>query len=251
MWNIFKPDEGRWYQWKLCGAEAYLRKTGIEWQSSFKALPFYKLEGFCGLFNGEAPSSQLAVASAWGTGEWVSLRPYLPTPYFVTPRKPVRLFTGHEAHFTVDLPPLFKIECGPDLALAEFMPYTLSKAWFGESTSEGSLYLSLPHALKTLPADNDEHLASLARCTITVRNTAKTAFDLRYLAIYPRLLSVYAQDGCLLTDWLEFEYTGSDLKMNVKQPSGKPTLLTAGVKTDPGDEFLRRSMDIIHHIARF
>ncbi|MDR2418909.1 MAG: hypothetical protein LBD79_07620 [Treponema sp.] len=250
MWNIFKPDEGRWYQWKLCGAEAYLRKTGIEWQSSFKVLPFYKLEGICGLFNGEAPSSELAVSSAWGVGERISLRPYLPMPYFVTLRKPVRLLTGHEARFTVDLPPLFKIECCPDIALTEFMPYTLSKTWFGENTSEGSLYLSLPNALRPWATEDDERPASLARCAITVRNTAKNAFDLRYLAIYPRPLSIYAHYGSLLTDELEFEYTGSDFKMNVKQPGGKPSLLTAGVKTDPGDELLRRSMDIIHHITR-
>ncbi|MDR2536710.1 MAG: hypothetical protein LBC46_00220 [Treponema sp.] len=250
MWNIFKPDEECWYQWKLCGAEAYLRKTGIEWQSSFKALPLYKLEGSCGLFNEQAPSSELAVASTWVAGEWVSMRPYLPTPYFVTLGKPVRLLTGHEARFIVDLPPLFKFECGPDITLAEFMPYTLSKAWFGENTSEGSLYLSLPNALTPWSDQNDEQPASLARCAITVKNTAKTAFDLSYLVIYPRPLSIYAHHGYLLTDQLELEYTGNDLKVNVKQPKGKPTMLTSGIKTDPGDELFRRSMDIIHHITR-
>ncbi|MDR1400469.1 MAG: hypothetical protein LBJ41_11145 [Treponema sp.] len=250
MWNIFKPDEECWYQWKLCGAEAYLRKTGIEWQSSFKSLPFYKLDGTCGLFNGRAPSSEYVVASAWGVGERVSLRPYLPAPYFATTRTPVRLLAGHEARFIVDLPPLFKLECCPDIALAEFMPYTLSKTWFGENTSEGDLYLSLVNALMPWSDGNNEHPASLARCDITVRNMAKSAFDLSYLVIYPRLLSIYMEHGRLLTDHLELEYTGSDLKMNVKQPNGKPAMLTAGVKTDPGDELFRRSMDIIHHITR-
>jgi hypothetical protein len=251
MWNTFKPDEGRWYHWKLCGAEAYLRKNGVEWQSSFKSLPLYKLDGVSGLFDGQAPSSDLAVAAAWGAGERVSLRPYLPMAYFVTLREPARLFTGHEARFIVDLPPLFKIECCPDIALSEFMPYTLSKTWFGEDTSEGSLYLSLPNALIPWSVRGDDYPAPLARCPITVRSTAKNAFNLSYLVIYPRPLSIYAHHGRLLTDQLELEYTGSDFKMNVKPPNGNLTMLTAGVKTDPGDELFRRSMDIIHHITRF
>jgi hypothetical protein len=251
MWNIFKPDEGSWYQWKLCGAEAYLRKTGNEWQNSFKALPLYKAAGACGLFNGQAPAEELALASTWGVGEWVSLRPFLPMPYCVTPQKPARLFTGHEARFFVDLPPLLKIECGSEIALAEFMPYTVSKTWFGENTGEGSLYLSLPHALISWGDGNDEHPATLARCPITVRNTAKSVFNLAYLVVYTKPLSIYVQHGCLLTDQLELEYTGNDFKMNVKQPNGSPMLLTPGIKAEPSDELFRRSMDIIHHITRF
>jgi hypothetical protein len=251
MWNTFKPDDGRWYRWKLCGAEAYLRKTAHQWQSAFKTIPFYELRGLSCVPDHSAPPLDLSVASAWGAGERVSLRPYLATPYVATLRENARLFSGATASFVVDLPPLLKIECCPDVALAEAMPFTLSKTWFGADPAEGSLYFSLPKAVLPLANVTEERPAPLVRCAITLKNTAKTSFDLRYLVIQPKSLSIYTHEGRLIADSLELEYNGIDLKMTVReQRNAAYTLLTAGVKTDLGEEFIHWGVDIIKNLTR-
>jgi hypothetical protein len=260
MWNTFKPEDGLWYRWRLCGAEVYLRKIVNEWQSAFKTIPFYELSGISIAPDNEAPPANLSIASTWGVDGRVSLRPYLPMPYFTTLREKTRILPGVTVPFIVDMPPLLKIECSPNIALAEAMPYEVSKTWFGDDTTTGNLYYSLPGAVHlavsdtvgvATVSDTADYPAALVRCAITLRNTSKLPFDLRYLLIYPKSLSIYVHGWHLVTDSLEFEYTGTDLKMNVrKQQTADCALLTAGSKADPGEEFMRWSVDIIKNLTR-
>jgi hypothetical protein len=251
MWNTFKPQDGLWYRWKLSGAEVYIRKTANEWQSAFKTIPFYQLNGASCPPDNNAPPHDLSIASTWGVDGRVSLRPYLPLPYFTTLHEKTRILPGVTVPFIVDLPPLLKIECSPNIALAEAMPYEVSKTWFGDDTTTGCLYYSLPSAVLPAASDAADYPAALVRCAITLKNTSKLPFDLRYLLIYPKSLSIYARGSQLVSDNLDFEYTGTDLKMNVlKQQTAGRALLTVGSKADPGEEFMRWSVDIIKNLTR-
>jgi hypothetical protein len=257
MWDSFIPKDKVWYRWNLNGAFAYLRKDGDTWQTAFKSIAFQNITRD---FQGpeEADPPDVPVFFTWGKGLKVVLHPYLSAkPYLVTVKEKARVLPGIEGHFITVLPPIIKFELGPDAVLSEAMPFILPETWFGSDTVFGEKCLSLPGGLYPHPIGQSVEpmcFRALICCEIFVKNTSKTVFDLERLAIYPEPLNVYTHDGYLLSDSLELEFLGADLKVDVSQAKSESKgykIISSGTKSGVGDILVRRSVDIIKNITKF
>lgn len=259
MWDFFEPEEGRWYRWRLDGAAAFLRKSGEEWRSAFRTIPFQnRFPGAGGPEPCDGPGD-LDVSIAVAPGSRVALRPHLgELPYLVAARNDVTVMPGAEARFDIELPPEFRFELEGGTVLARHMPFSLSQAWFGDKTA-GTLCLSLPVALDPrcrgertsgAPASGDSAFRALASCEIVLRNGSRAPIRAKRLAIYSELLDVYDCGGSLATDSAVVDsLADGDLKMGVgRRPEGGRAL-TGGPKRGISELLVRKGVGFLRSIA--
>lgn len=269
MWNYFLPKENSWYQWRLDGGRAFLRKHGEEWRIAFIPGGYNELVSDSG---GPEPVEQPgapAVSIVVGNGKKVALRPHFAiNPYVITIRNEVRLLPGAEARFTVALPPLLRFELENGTILAEKQLFSLSPTWFGDKES-GTLCLSLPLLLdpqckgevETLEhTDNNTSVhtisqfgkyKSLIHCDILVRNSSKDELDLKQFAIFTNLMNIYEQDGMLMSDTVLIDTTNDGgLKMSAQEGPHKGwKKIHAGNKAGLSEVFIRRGINFLKVIT--
>jgi len=269
MWNYFAPKEMTWYQWRLDGGRAYMRKNGEEWRIAFLQGDYLEIEPNSG---GPEPVEQpglAAVSFAVGSGKRVALRPHFANkPYVITVRNEVRLLPGAEARFSVALPPLLRFELEDGTVLAEKQLFNLSPTWFGDKES-GDLCLSLPLMLdpqckgkvETLEAtdgntsvDNLSKLSkckALIHCDMVVRNSTKNELDLKRLAIFTDLMSIYEQDGMLLSDTVLIDTTNEGgLRMRVDESSHRNMKkIHTGNKSGLSEQLVRHGVNFLKVIT--
>jgi hypothetical protein len=253
MWDPFKPKDNTWYWWRLNGAAAYLRKEGELWQTAFTIIPFQERNVDFGGPEEHAPPDSLAITHAWGTGQEVSLHPYLSAqPYLLTVKEQMRIAPGQGVSFIATLPPVLKFELASDTVLSEAMPFALPQTWFGSDTMTGAFCHALTGGLFPSPIKQAETSAALISCEILVKNNAKTMFELKNFAVYPEPLNVYLYQGRLIADTLELDFWGTEQKTTigpVKEEDYK--MLSAGIKSGMGETLARWSVDIIKNITGF
>ncbi|AEJ18619.1 hypothetical protein [Gracilinema caldarium] len=269
MWDYFTPNEITWYQWRLDGGRAYLRKNGEEWRLAFIAGTYMEVLPDSG---GPEPVEQpgnAEVAFAVGKGKKIALRPHFAKqPYLITVRNEIRLLPGAEAHFTVALPPLLRFELEDGTVLAEKQLFNLSPTWFGDKES-GNLCLSLPLKLdpqckgevETLKStDGNTGIDTLSRtseckslihCDIMVRNSTKNELDLKRLAIFTDLMSIYEQHGMLLGDTVLIDTTSEGgLRMSVDEGTHRSRKkVHEGNKSGLSELLVRRGMNFLKVIT--
>jgi len=227
MWDYFKPENAKWYQWNLDGASVHLRKNGDEWRSVFSQVRFQDLRSNAsGPVLGEPPEGTVPLFSV-ASGHNVALRPHFGVqPYLIIARNDVRILGGAEARFDVALPVLVRFELENGDSLGEGMPFALSNTWFGDKTS-GSLCWSIPTELdprcsgeQDLYPNSSAKYKSLLRCEIIVRNDSKIPLDLKRLAIYTDMLNIYEESGALVTDCVHVDgLSDGGLRMRVVEAS--------------------------------
>jgi len=251
MWHPFKPQNAVWYCWRLNGAAAYLRKDRETWRIAFKTILFrdLDLDGGTGGPEPEDPPGDLPVIRAWGIGEKVFLHPFLcDKPYVLTMGEKLRIAPGQECRFTAALPPLLKFELERGKALAEEMPFTMSKTFFGPDTMHGEICHSLPAVLGDDAAANQN--SALIHCEIILTNKTKTMFEPERIEVDPQQLNVYLCDDRLITDALEIDFLDTSCKLRIGKAKGKnQRLVSAGAKHGVGESFARKSVDIIKNIT--
>lgn len=222
MWDFFEPQDRQWYRWALAGAEAYVRKNGDEWRIAFQSIPYERIQAASVGPEAVAAPDLPSVAFVVGRGRKLALRPRLSEmPYLIVARDDVRILPGAEARFQVALPPLVRFELEDGQILGEAMPFILSNTWFGDK-SGGTLCLSMPTALDPRCRGEVEDTAdsapsaacggadafqgdlernrALIHCEIVVRNGSKAVVDLKRLAIYTDLLSLYLHEDMIHSD---------------------------------------------------
>ena len=260
MWDFFEPEDTKWYQWRLDGARAYARKNGEEWRLAF--VPVALLDAFSdsGGPDGIEPPDALTYSFVVANGRSIALRPFLSKmPYLVVARNDIRILPGSEALFDVSLPPMVRFELEGGIVLQESLPFNVSMTWFGDKTA-GSLCLSLPKALD--PHCRDEKacspegasgmlLKSLIQCSLLVRNESKAPMELKRLAIYTDMLSIYEKDGVLSTDTvLVHGLADGALKMGLHEAgSDKGRKLTSGTTVGISDLLIRQGMHFLRTIT--
>lgn len=242
MWDFFEPQDRRWYRWALSGAEAYIRKNGDEWRIAFESIPYGRIQAVsAGPEVVDAPDL-VGIAFVVGRGRRMALRPRLSEmPYVIVARDDVRILPGSEARFRVALPPLMRFELEDGQVLGEAMPFSLSNTWFGDK-SGGTLCLSMPTVLDPRCRGEVEDAAAsvmalscgeseasqgalernqaLIHCEIVVRNGSKAVVDLKRLAIYTDLLSLYMHEGLLYSDTVLVDsLADGGLRMGVEERS--------------------------------
>jgi hypothetical protein len=260
MWDFFEPEEMRWYQWRLDGARAYARKNGDEWRIA--VVPVYLLDSDADSGGPEVvePPSALSYAFVVAKGRTIALRPLLSTmPYLVFARNDIRILPGSEAFFDVSLPPVVRFELDGGIVLHESLPFNVSRTWFGDKTS-GSLCLSLPTALDPRCRDEKDsspgnasgiRKKSLIQCSLLVRNESKAPMELKRLAIYTDMLSIYEKDGSLSTDTvLVHGLADGALKMGIHEGGpDKGRRLTPDAAVGISDLLIRQGMHFLHTIT--
>ena len=249
IWHPFKPENAVWYRWRLNGAAAYLRKDRDSWRIAFKTIPLRDLDDGIGGPEAEEPPEDLPIIRAWGTGEKVFLHPYLcDKPYVLSMGEKLRIAPGQHCRFTVALPPILRFELEREKVLAEEMPFTLSKTFFGQDTMHGIICHSLPAFLGDAAAA--ERTTSLIHCDVVITNKTKTVLEPERIEIDPAPLNVYAHDDRLVTDLLEIDFLEADCRLRIGKVGGRNRrLVSAGVKHGAGESLARRSMDIIKNIT--
>ncbi|MDR2485898.1 MAG: hypothetical protein LBD55_10970 [Treponema sp.] len=253
MWDPFKPKDSIWYCWRLNGAGAYLRKDGEIWRIAFNIIPFYERNHDFRGPDAEEPPESLPVTRTWGPGEEVSLHPYLSAePYILRVREKVAIAPGQSAYFTAVLPPVVRFESAPETVLAETMPITLPKTWFGPDTMNGEFGHSLTGGILPHNAGQETPPSLFIHGKILIKNSAKTMFELEHFVVYPEPLNIYVYKDRLISDTLELDFFGTDQKTTVGQPKeGDYRLISPGIKSGVGETIARRSVDIIKNITRF
>jgi hypothetical protein len=269
MWNYFAPKEITWYQWRLDGGRAFLRKNGEEWRLAFMAGTYMDMVPDAGGPEPVEHPGVAAVSFAVGSGKKVALRPHFANkPYLITVRNEVRLLPGAEARFSVALPPLLRFELEDGTVLAEKQLFNLSPTWFGDKES-GNLCLSLPLMLdpqckgevETLEATDGNtgvdnltkvsNCKALIHCDMVVRNSTKNKLDLKRLAIFTDLMSIYEQDGMLLSDTVLIDTTiEGGLRMSVDEgPHKNRKKVHAGNRSGLSELLVRRGMNFLKVIT--
>ena len=249
MWTPFVPENAVWYRWRLNGAAAYLRRDRDSWRIAFRTIPLRELdEGIGGPETGDPPVD-LPTIRAWGTGEKVFLHPYLcDRPYVLTMGEKLRIAPGQQCRFSAALPPLLKFELDREKVLAEEMPFTLSKTFFGPDTMQGAICHSLPASLGD--DATAERTGALIHCEVVITNKTKTVLEPERVEVDPQPLNVYVNDDRLVSDALEIDFLETDCRLRVGKACGRNRrLVSAGVKYGAGGTFARRSMDIIKNIT--
>lgn len=253
MWNPFKPKDSIWYRWRLNGAGAYLRKEGKLWQTAFKTLPFQDQNTDFGGPEEQAPPDSLAISHAWGTGQEISLHPYLSAkPYLLTIKEKLRIAPGQGLAFTVTLPPVLRFEWASDAVLSEAMPFTFPQTWFGSDTMTGVFCHAITEGPFSRAVKLEKSPSALISCEILVKNNTKTVFDLETFAVYPQPLTVYLAQGRLITDTLALDVWGTEQKTSIGPvKEGDYHILSPGLKSGAGETFARRSVALIKNITGF
>jgi len=266
MWHYFKPKNAVWYCWRLNGAAAYLRKDREAWRIAFRTIPFGDRDDVFGGPETEAPPETLPIIHAWGSGESVFLHPYLSgRPYVLRLRERLRVAPGRQCRFTVALPPLLRFELAPENVLAEEMPFLMSKTFSGPDLMSGEICHSLPLVFACdLAAQTTHHLtatmtvplatpavpSAFVFCDVVVKNNTRTALEPERIIVHPEPLSVYVHRDRLVTDTLELDYSETDCKPRVNHfGNAGYRLVSAGVRYRAGENFARRSADIIKDIT--
>jgi len=251
MWNPFEPENAVWYRWRLNGAAAYLRRDRDAWRIAFRTILFrdVDLDDGIGGPEPEDPPADLPVIRAWGSGEKVFLHPYLcDKPYVLTMGEKLRIAPGQQCRFTATLPPLLKFELEKEKALAEEMPFTMSKTFFGSDTMNGQICHSLP----AFPDDDAaaSQASALIHCEVVLTNKTKTMLEPERVEVDPERLNVYVRDDRLVTDALELDFLDANCKLKIGRIKGRgQRLVSVGAKFGAGEIFARKSMDIIKNIT--
>ncbi len=262
MWKYFEPEEAQWYQWRLHGSHAYLRKNGDEWRMAFFPVEFQELRPESGGPLPCDPPESAPIVFAVAHGTRIALRPRLSElPYLIIARNDIRILPGADARFNVALPPVihFEMENGP--SLGETMPFILSKTWFGDKTG-GSLCLSMPTALdprcrgekeekEPVNTWDTENFRSLVHCEINVRNESKVPVNLERVAIFTDLINIYESDGILTTDLVVVNsMADGGLKMSVeeKRQLGARKLVS-GSRVGTSELLVRRGVNFLRTIT--
>ncbi len=240
MWNFFEPTEARWYSWSLDGAILWMRKNGEEWRFALKSIPFKQIEHDTHGPDSTEPPEATEVSLSVARGKRVALRPYPSSmPYLVAARNDVKIHAGTEAWFTIALPPLFRVELESGTVLFEASPFFTTTTWFGDKTS-GNLCLSLPIDLDPECRNENGDLVdsatkesleraahylscrSLIHCRIAVKNHSKEALEVKRLAIFTNLMSVYEKDDTLVSDTIVITATADgSLQTNIDDTGTK------------------------------
>ncbi|MDR3343682.1 MAG: hypothetical protein LBT14_13060 [Treponema sp.] len=268
MWDTVTIKDALWYQWRLNGAEAYLRRDGDTWRIAFKTIPFMDMYDDFGGVGEIAPPASLPTIMAAGKGEQVSLHPYVfKKPYFLTLQDKVRLLPDMEVRFNVALPPVLQFELAGD-CLTEGMPFLLAETWDGDDTMSGVLCAVIPQlirpfyygALESLPpgssltapdAPDRFKAGSLIHGEVILRNRSKGALDLDHLVIYTESIDLFEHEGRLICDVVIVDALGGgDLRMNT--PSVVPKgyrKISAGIKDGVGDRLIRHGAGFLRNIT--
>lgn len=251
--DAFEPQAGRWYEWNLNGALAYLRKEGTFWQTAFQEIPLKDItDDFFGPQDAAPPEGLLRSLTV-GPGTALTLRPVLSEkPYLVIMQEKLYLVPDTEAPLTVLFPPVLSFETGDNQRIAAFTPFTCSEAWFGDDTASGMLCRSLsPRCIIWNPLALCAAPLALIRCPLVIRNRSKTPLALDRLAIYTEPLSIYEYEGCLYTDTVAMDSTPrGDLEMTVlpETPEAYRKIRTAA-RNGMGDILIRQGADFIKNIT--
>ncbi len=262
MWKYFEPEEAQWYQWRLHGSHAYLRKNGDEWRMAFFPVEFQELRPESGGPLPCDPPESAPIEFAVAHGVRVALRPRLSElPYLIMSRNIIRILPGADARFNVALPPVihFELENGP--SLGETLPFILSRTWFGDKTG-GSLCLSMPTALDPrcrgekedrVPSNtwDTETFRSLVHCEINVRNESKTAVNLERFAIFTDQINIYESDGILTTDLVVVNsLADGGLKVSIEENKHRGTgKLVTGSRVGTSELLVRRGVNFLRTIT--
>ena len=252
MWDFFKPENNVWYCWHLNEAAVYLKKDDGIWKTAFKTIPFHERgDNFEGPLQ-EAPPDSLSITaatiSAPDTDGQIMLHPYFYSlPYIIKLREKLRLGPEQQIQFTAELPPMLKLELTPEAIIAETMPFTLSRTFFGPDTMDGVLGYSLPADL-----EKKAKPSALIYCDILIKNNTKTTLTLECLALNTESLNIYLYENKLVTNILEIDFSEeTDYKTNVSQSrSEEYRLISAGLKCGLGENIARQSIDIIKNITQ-
>ena len=258
MWHSIQPEPRVWYRWRLNGAEAYLYRNGEEWRTVSVPVLFSALSPTAdGPVNAEPPSACPVICTV-ARGVSVTLKPGMPKrPFLISARNTVRIFGGREARFDVDLPVSFRFEIDGGTTIGELNPFILSNTWFGDKTG-GVLCYSLRTDLD--PHCRDEVIEkpasavsvrprSLVRCSIHVRNEAKTPLDLKQLAVYTDLMGVYETPEGLVTDTVVVDgLSDGALKMSVTPSAGGLACLSAP-RLAQNELLVRRGVNFLRSIT--
>jgi hypothetical protein len=94
-------------------------------------------------------------------------------------------------------------------------------------------------------------LKSLIQCSLLVRNESKAPMELKRLAIYTDMLSIYEKDGVLSTDTvLVHGLADGALKMGLHETgSDKGRKLTSGTTVGISDLLIRQGMHFLRTIT--
>lgn len=269
MWDYFTPQEITWYQWRLDGGRAFLRKNGEEWRLAFIAGSFLDLVPDAGGPEPVEHPGTAVVSFAVGKGKKVALRPhYANKPYLITVRNEVRLLPGAEARFTVALPPLLCFELEDGTVLAEKQLFNLSPTWFGDKDA-GNLCLSLPLMLDPQckgEVETEEETdgitgletrsrtaecKSLIHCDLVVRNSTKNELDLKRLAIFTDLMNIYEENGLLYGDTVLIDTTNDGgLRMSIDGgPHKNRKQIHTGNRSGISEVLVRRGINFLKVIT--
>jgi hypothetical protein len=256
MWHSIRPEPKAWYRWRLNGAEVYLYRNGEEWRSVCVAVPLAELTSIADGPEPADPPSGAPVFITVSAGTSATLKPVLPErPYLIAVRNSVRILGGRDARFDVDLPVSFRFEVDGGLPLGELKPYILSNTWFGDTTG-GILCYSLRTALDPLCRDEivdssktAARRRSLARCSIIVRNEARTPLDLKQVAVYTDLLGVYDTPDGLATETVVVDgLSDGSLKMSVSPSTGAFPRLTSA-RLGLNELLIRRGVNFLRSVT--
>ncbi len=260
MWDFTNVEQGQWYRWRLNGSTLAMRRDGDEWRVASRQVRLSERVEDAG--RGEPISEEEVdalgpVSFVVARGRQVGLRPAMPDrPYLVTVKDPITLSPGAEARFALKLPVLFKAETEHGELLKDFLPYTLSKTWFGDTTG-GTLCWSLPSALDPSCGENRARRCeegdlsnSLAHCEIVLRNTTKAPIELKRVAVYVELLRVWESEGRILVDSVFVDgLPDGGLKMTVSENTPPGARLLASAKVGQKELMVRKGVAFLRTIA--
>lgn len=255
FWSRFLPEEGQWYCWNLDGARIWLMNRGREWNWATEAVvPQDKTEDFRGPFRDSGPGDRVIMRGI-APRQQVSLRPAsLNKPFLLKSRTPLVLHGESALEVDLDLPVSVRFVLESGTVLTPLNTILLSRTWFGDTSSGLLCFLWPVDFLGSGPREEsgpEPKLKSLVRCRVNIRNLSKSVLEVRHFAVQTDVLSIWFQEGALVTDRVLIEGLGDGtLRMDVlaeKDPGHRTLLFQAEV--GHRELLFKRGVDFLRNIT--
>lgn len=245
-WDLFTPQPGIWYRWRLDGAEVCLWNQGDEWRVVDRPR---SLRTHATNFGGpeELIPEPTDYRSCFAPAQRVGLKPtMLDRPLVIQNDSVITVHRDQEAVFEVDLPISVRFELESGLVLSGLNTILLTKTWFGDSTSGIPCFLWPVRLRALLP----EPCGTLVRCRIRVKNETKSPLNLRQFVIDTDLLSLWTGDRVLSTNkiLLEGQADGS-LRMAALPIDADPNSILYQAPVGQTERLIKRGVDFLRNIA--
>ncbi|MDR2072499.1 MAG: hypothetical protein LBP60_03595 [Spirochaetaceae bacterium] len=258
-WEPLAFRDGMWYRWFLLGAEVLVCRKKNHWYGLCKDRYWRDRTGECtGPEEAGSADPQGTVLFWNGPGDFVAaLRPLLPVKPFLL-NFPWGLRLGPETELAVDLelPFLLRLSAVKNHQAGEsifaFKPFVVNETWYGDTSMEGVLCLSLnvDEPLGGPATELQENSRQTIRCRALLRNRTKTTVGLDKLPLLADQFSIYENRRELVTDTPVFDVFGSgDFRMNFASPD-HTGLLVPGNKNGVGEMLIYHGTRIIKDITR-